>query len=113
MISEIDKRIGERLQQARKGAGYRSARAFARAQSMPESTYSQHETGKRSLNPEMVIYYSQCFNVDPGWLVSGREPGIDVKQLRERLTVAIQKLMPDYQVHLDAILNYCVNNTKE
>jgi transcriptional regulator with XRE-family HTH domain len=72
-MQELDLEIGKRLQKARKNSGYRSARAFARHHSIPESTYSQHETGKRSLSPKMVIYYCECFNINPTWLISGQE----------------------------------------
>lgn len=74
-MSELDKEIGKRLRKARKLSGYKSARSFAIEQKIPESTYSQHETGKRSLSPEIVLRYCECLQVDPGWLLSGRETG--------------------------------------
>lgn len=72
-MSDLDQEIGKRLRKARKLRGYKSARAFAIEQKIPESTYSQHETGKRSLSPEIVLHYCDCLQVDPGWLLSGRE----------------------------------------
>lgn len=74
-MHELDQQIGKRLQQARKAAGFRSARAFARHHNIAESTYSQHETGKRSLSPRMVLHYCDCFKINPGWLVSGQGSG--------------------------------------
>ena len=75
-MSGLDQEIGKRLRKARKLRGYKSARAFAIEHKIPESTYSQHETGKRSLSPEIVLRYCDCLAVDPGWLLSGREAGM-------------------------------------
>lgn len=77
-MSDLDQEIGKRLRKARKLRGYKSARAFAIEQKIPESTYSQHETGKRSLSPEIVLRYCDCLDVDPGWLLSGREGNMSV-----------------------------------
>ena len=68
---DLDQEIGSRLRQARKTCGYRSARAFAKEQEIPESTYSQHETGKRSLNPETLLRYCGCLGIEPNWLLTG------------------------------------------
>lgn len=73
MSTNLDQKIGRRLRIARKACGYKSARAFATKYSIPESTYSQHETGKRSLGPELLIFYSECLGIEPGWLVSGAD----------------------------------------
>ncbi|MCB1827212.1 MAG: helix-turn-helix transcriptional regulator [Coxiellaceae bacterium] len=72
-MSDLDQEIGKRLRKARKLRGYKSARSFAIERKIPESTYSQHETGKRSLSPEIVLRYCECLGIDPGWLLSGRE----------------------------------------
>lgn len=71
-MSNLDQEIGKRLRRARKESGFKSARSFAIEQKIPESTYSQHETGKRSLSPEIVLRYCEAMNVDPGWLLSGK-----------------------------------------
>lgn len=63
--------IGARLRFARKIAGYSSARCFAVQHSIPESTYSQHETGKRALSIEMLLHYSQLLKTNPNWLLTG------------------------------------------
>ena len=70
-MNDIIKKIGIRLKAARKAAGYRSATAFASEKSIPMSTYSQHENGKRSISAEMILYYCEQFAVEPGWLLSG------------------------------------------
>ncbi|MCH9643818.1 MAG: helix-turn-helix domain-containing protein [Gammaproteobacteria bacterium] len=88
-MQELDFQIGKRLQKARKDAGFRSARAFARHYNIPESTYSQHETGKRSLNPRMVRYYCECFNVDANWLILDRQSDEDSLKVQQKIDVAI------------------------
>ena len=68
MASDIDKLIGYRLQVARKALGFTSARAFARHYDIPATTYAQHETGKRSLNPSILTAYCEKLNITPDWL---------------------------------------------
>lgn len=70
-MSEIARAVGARLKQAREEAGFRSASAFATHWEIPISTYSQHETGKRVLSADMLIYYSDLLKVPAGWLLSG------------------------------------------
>ncbi len=86
-MAELDILIGKRLQQARKALGFKSARSFARKHAIPESTYSQHETGKRSLNPTILLSYCERLNIHPGWLILGtaQEP---VKQEQKELVTA-------------------------
>ncbi len=70
--------IGLRLKAARKAAAYRTACAFANAHDIPVSTYSQHENGKRVLNADMLLQYSELLSISPGWLLSGvGEPYMD------------------------------------
>ncbi len=59
------------MRAARRAAGYSSARDFATRHEIPESTYSQHETGKRSLSVNMLLRYSEVLNANPGWLLTG------------------------------------------
>lgn len=70
-MSKISEQIGLRLRAARRAASFKSARTFATQHKIPESTYSQHETGKRSLNPDMLLRYSELLDIDPGWLLTG------------------------------------------
>lgn len=67
----ISEQIGTRLRAARKAAGYKSAKIFASQHGIAESTYSQHETGKRTLNADMLFQYSNIFGISPGWLLTG------------------------------------------
>ena len=115
-MQELDIQIGKRLQKARKDAGFRSARAFALHYSIPESTYSQHETGKRSLSPKMVCYYCECFKVDANWLILDREDvsgqstdskKLNIVVLQKALQEAIQKFSKSLtEQQLKGIVSY-------
>jgi len=87
-MSDLDQEIGKRLRVARKSRGYKSARTFAIEQQIPESTYSQHETGKRSLSPETTLRYCACLGIEPGWLLTGQEASAGVSQENESVPEA-------------------------
>ncbi len=70
-MSELSEQLGQRLRAARKAANYKSARAFSSQHLIPETTYAQHESGKRSLNVETLIHYSRLLNISVGWLLTG------------------------------------------
>ena len=70
-MSKLTEQIGLRLRAARRAAKFKSARIFAAQHNIPESTYSQHETGKRALNPDMLLRYSELLDMNPGWLLTG------------------------------------------
>lgn len=70
-MSELSEQLGQRLRAARKAAHYKSARAFSSQYNIPETTYAQHESGKRSLNVETLIHYSRLLNISAGWLLTG------------------------------------------
>jgi transcriptional regulator with XRE-family HTH domain len=71
MKNKLSEQIGIRLRAARRAAKYRSAREFALKQGISQSTYSQHETGKRSLTPELLCRYAKLLGVSPNWLLTG------------------------------------------
>src|ERR1700733_6781248 len=71
MSLNVTKEIAKRLKAARKAAGFKSAKDFAAFQNIPLSTYSQHESGKRSINAELIISYSMKLQVNPYWLLTG------------------------------------------
>jgi hypothetical protein len=74
MSKNLSLEIASRLKIARKQAGFKSAKAFSLAHNIPLSTYSQHETGSRSLCAELIIHYSEVLQIDPYWLLTGIEP---------------------------------------
>jgi phage repressor protein C with HTH and peptisase S24 domain len=63
-----------RLVEARKKAGFTSARAAAVFHRWPESTYRAHETGGRNFGLEESLKYGDAFEVDGGWIFHGRTP---------------------------------------
>ena len=65
------KNISKRLKIARIASGYNTAREFTEKYSIPASTYSQHENGKRALSIENIINYAEVIKVDPSWLITG------------------------------------------
>ena len=92
-MSNLDKEIGKRLRMARKARGYKSARSFASRYKIPESTYSQHETGKRSLNPELMMLYCERLDISPGWLVSGQDgSNVTLSQTKQQTVELLQAL---------------------
>jgi transcriptional regulator with XRE-family HTH domain len=64
--------VGLRLRAARKAADFRTACSFAKQYNIPISTYAQHENGKRVLNADSLLFYSDILGVDVGWLLSGK-----------------------------------------
>lgn len=110
-MAELDVQIGKRLQIARKSLGFKSARSFARQHNIPESTYSQHETGKRSLNPNTMLNYCERLNINPGWLVTGKKPiaAIDFSSLRTILQSELSAISsPELKQHITQIFERCV-----
>jgi transcriptional regulator with XRE-family HTH domain len=61
----------ERLKEARKQAGYRSAAAFADACDITEATYRSHENGTRSITVPVARQYAPYLGVDWKWLLFG------------------------------------------
>ncbi len=107
-MAELDLLIGKRLQTARKALGFKSARSFARQHGIPESTYSQHETGKRSLNPTTLVAYCERLKIKPGWLITGVESNankVDLNTLQANLYEKLSRIVsPELQANLKAIL---------
>lgn len=114
-MTELDVMIGKRLQTARKALGYKSARSFARQHGIPESTYSQHETGKRSLNPSTMVAYCERLKIKPGWLVSGEETKqVDLAALQTTLLTEISKIVkPELHQNLKVILNHYLGHQEQ
>jgi hypothetical protein len=62
----------ERLQEARKKAGFDSAPDAARAFGWIESTYFSHENGARGLRPPTAEKYAKALRTTPEWLLYGK-----------------------------------------
>lgn len=64
----------ERLQIARKRAGFETASEAARALGVSTQTYAAHENGSRSFKEDSAKKYARRFAVDVMWLIFGTEP---------------------------------------
>ncbi len=113
MPIQLTEDIAKRVRAARKAAGFKAAKDFATQYNIPLSTYSQHETGKRSINAELIINYSSYFNINPCWLLTGNgepffgEDQTDKKAIIERETFSISHKVNDDQSryhHIDLAL---------
>ena len=69
MSSQIADTITERLQRARKRAGYGNADQVVAAFGWPD--YAADESGERTLTPVRAKLYAHAFDVDLEWLLSG------------------------------------------
>lgn len=67
--------IHERLQKARKQAGYSSAAQAAEAMGVNYATYSGHENGNRGIKQQTVMKYAKFFRVTFNWLQFGEDDG--------------------------------------
>jgi DNA-binding XRE family transcriptional regulator len=74
---DICEELHERLREARKRAGYRSARDFAQKQKIKERTYRSHETGEYRPSLEALMHYCRVLNRSPSWLILGNYNFID------------------------------------
>ncbi|MCD6039571.1 MAG: family transcriptional regulator [Gammaproteobacteria bacterium] len=103
MAIKLTDDIAKRVRAARKAVGFKSAKDFASKYNIPLSTYSQHETGKRSINAELIINYSSYFQINPCWLLTGHgEPFFgenqqDKKDIIEREVFSISPKINDQQ----------------
>lgn len=61
----------QRLQQARKNAGFTSAAEAAERFGWAKPTYSGHENGSRGVRRDKAEQYGRAFKVSPEWLLFG------------------------------------------
>jgi DNA-binding XRE family transcriptional regulator len=64
----------ERLQSARRRAGYETATDAANAFGWNAVTYRAHESGERGLRPAVAERYARAFRVSAAWLMTGEGP---------------------------------------
>ena len=104
------KEIAGRLKLARIKRGYRSARSFSIHNKLAESTYAQHESGKRKLNTSTLLSYSKKLSVNPGWILTGQEPILinnDSPQNNDKFLIAN---FPIISIILKMLVNDINNN---
>lgn len=63
--------MNDRLQKARRDAGFETATDAARFYGWNENTYRSHENGERGLRLDAASRYARAFKVDAGWLLAG------------------------------------------
>ena len=64
--------MGKRLQQARKAAGFETAREAAARLGVNHNTYAQHENGNRGFPSKRAELYARVFRVPLDWLLVGK-----------------------------------------
>lgn len=69
MAENANKLVGARLRTARKINKFRSAKAFSEHIDVPFTTYSQHESGARSMSTSSLIKYCKELSVSADWLL--------------------------------------------
>lgn len=69
MTKSIRDRIAQRLQQARKEAGFVTAKEFAEKHDIPQPTYAMHEKGTRGLRPETLRHYAELLGKSDSWFL--------------------------------------------
>ncbi len=72
-----EKEVGQRLKEARKRAGFRTAKEAAESLGVAYPTYSQHENGTRGILREAELY-ARRFKVSLDWLLRGKEAAMFV-----------------------------------
>ena len=91
MVSQV---MAMRLRAARKAAGFKTEKSFARKYHIPITTYSQHETGKRKMMPEVIMDYSLKLEINPGWLLTGEGEPFDKKLNKANITTSTKISRP-------------------
>lgn len=79
----------ERLQKARRDAGFETASDAARFHGWNENTYRSHENGERGLRLNVVDQYARAFNVSSSWLLVGE--GTTDGEMLVRVVGAIER----------------------
>ncbi len=82
--NKINQDLAMRLKTARRILGYRSASAFAIANSFPVQTYLNHESGKRGISIALALEYCAILGISFNWLVTGQ--GKMLEQTTETMT---------------------------
>lgn len=100
--------VCERLKISRINSKYRSAREFANKNDIAESTYAQHESGKRALTLKNLLLYSKKLNVNPAWLLTGEDP-ITIDDKTEKNSPIIQINNPVMYLILQEIISVMPN----
>ena len=94
LLDTCSKQIAMRLRAVRKEAGFKTGKSFAEKYSIPLTTYSQHETGKRRISAETLIDYSIKLNANVGWILMGAGNPWEKQQPIEKRRTTLQTDVP-------------------
>lgn len=76
-IQTLRLQIADRLKEARKNAGYKSARQFAITHGIPPRTYQKHESGFSEMNLTTMVTYCSILNITLLWLQTGKHNNLN------------------------------------
>lgn len=89
----------DRLREARKISGFKSAAAFAKYYGLSEVTYRAHENGVRGIPKSAAKRYSKILNISLDWLISGeKNPPNDIIGKEGKLILDKSLLLQCYEV---------------
>lgn len=95
----------ERLQKARKAAGFETATEAARKFGWNENNYRSHENGQRGISREGQKY-ADAFDVRIEWLMYGREPMREGEETpADELAEKIRRLDPKIRRSIEAAID--------
>lgn len=89
--------LHERLQTARKQAGFESAADAAAALGVPYPTYAGHENGSSGFRADKGELYARRFKVRFEWLMREIGPMVDLASKYREILVAFDSLPSDLQ----------------
>lgn len=89
--------LHERLQAARKQAGFDTAAEAAEALGIPYPTYAGHENGSSGFRADKGEIYAKRFKVRFEWLMRGTGPMVDLATKYRELLTVYDSLPPDLQ----------------
>lgn len=89
--------LHERLQIARRHAGYETVAQAAQALGVPYPTYAGHENGASGFRADKGELYARKFKVRFEWLMRGIGPMVDVTAKQREVLDLLEKLPPDIQ----------------
>jgi transcriptional regulator with XRE-family HTH domain len=93
-------RTADRLQHARKAAGYQTASDAAHAMGASISTYLSHENGARGLG-KAAERYARFYRVSLDWLLAGRGEPRSLDSRVHALPPALQEEVEKFLQHLE------------
>jgi len=91
--------IGDRLREARKEAGFRSAADAARRFAWNVDSYRAAENDHRAPGRKTVVKYARAFGINVDWLLTARPPKRGAGQLGEPSPEPAKAPNPDIAMH--------------